>query len=236
MKEITKTYNGFEIKVVIDKGTEYFNSYSACKILNIQNPARAVQAIVDKMNRAGLDGDGIRRTYTIETPDGYHKSEKIVFVNEQGLYELIFNSGTDEAVKFRAWVTGELLPSIRKTGKYDIRDIRGKSAENRNLVTGGWQRQGVSKPWEYGGLTRAEYQELFGNPDIKKSDMDRSQIIALAALESVEALKLDSLPPETLGYRGCETSLKGTAIFIDKVRRQGFLRDEQENLLRSAQA
>ncbi len=41
-------------------------------------------------------------------------------VNESGLYNLIFQSRKPEAKKFRKWVTGEVLPSIRKTGRYDV--------------------------------------------------------------------------------------------------------------------
>ena len=40
------------------------------------------------------------------------------FVNESGLYNLIFRSNKPEAKTFRKWVTGEVLPSIRRTGSY----------------------------------------------------------------------------------------------------------------------
>ena len=44
--------------------------------------------------------------------------QQVVIVTEQILYELIFNSRKQKAVLFRAWVTGEVLPSIRKHGFY----------------------------------------------------------------------------------------------------------------------
>ena len=40
------------------------------------------------------------------------------FVNESGLYNLIFRSNKPEAKTFRKWVTGEVLPAIRRTGSY----------------------------------------------------------------------------------------------------------------------
>ena len=46
------------------------------------------------------------------------KGSKIVIINESGLYSLIFNSKLDAAKEFKRWVTSEVLPSIRKTGKY----------------------------------------------------------------------------------------------------------------------
>jgi prophage antirepressor-like protein len=57
-------------------------------------------------------------------------------VSEQGLYEIIFSSIKPEAIRFRAWVTGEVLPSIRKTGGYQIpRDEWRKITDslNRNI-------------------------------------------------------------------------------------------------------
>lgn len=41
-------------------------------------------------------------------------------VNESGLYNLIFQSRKAEAKVFRKWVTGEVLPTLRKTGRYEL--------------------------------------------------------------------------------------------------------------------
>jgi len=41
-------------------------------------------------------------------------------VNESGLYNLIFQSRKAEAKAFRKWVTSEVLPTIRKTGRYEM--------------------------------------------------------------------------------------------------------------------
>lgn len=40
-------------------------------------------------------------------------------MNESGLYELIIRSDKAEAKRFRKWVTSEVLPAIRKTGRYE---------------------------------------------------------------------------------------------------------------------
>lgn len=44
----------------------------------------------------------------------------MIFINESGLYSLIFNSQLPTAKKFKRWVTSEVLPQIRKTGKYEM--------------------------------------------------------------------------------------------------------------------
>ena len=42
----------------------------------------------------------------------------LTFINESGLYSLIFSSKLPSAKAFKHWVTSEVLPSIRKTGRY----------------------------------------------------------------------------------------------------------------------
>jgi len=47
--------------------------------------------------------------------------QRMSVVSEAGLYELITMSHTEEAKKFKAWLFKEVLVSIRKTGKYELR-------------------------------------------------------------------------------------------------------------------
>ena len=42
-----------------------------------------------------------------------------IFINESGLYSLIFGSRLESARNFKRWVTKDVLPSIQKTGRYD---------------------------------------------------------------------------------------------------------------------
>ncbi len=42
------------------------------------------------------------------------------FLTESGVYKLIFKSRKEEAERFQDWVTDEVLPSIRKTGTYNM--------------------------------------------------------------------------------------------------------------------
>lgn len=41
-------------------------------------------------------------------------------ISESGLYAAIFKSRREEAQRFRRWVTGEVLPAIRRTGRYEL--------------------------------------------------------------------------------------------------------------------
>ena len=50
--------------------------------------------------------------------DGIGRMQETIFINESGVFSLIFSSKLPEAQKFTHWVTSEVLPSIRKTGMY----------------------------------------------------------------------------------------------------------------------
>ena len=52
--------------------------------------------------------------------DSLGRNQNALFVNEDGLYDVILDSRKPEAKQFRKWVTGEVLPAIRKSGGYMI--------------------------------------------------------------------------------------------------------------------
>ncbi len=55
------------------------------------------------------------------------------YVNESGVYALIFNSEKVQAKRFKQWVTSEVLPSIRKTGEYRVVRSGAKRTEAANV-------------------------------------------------------------------------------------------------------
>ena len=61
--------------------------------------------------------------------DSLGREQLANFVNEDGLYDVILDSRKPEAKQFRKWVTGEVLPSIRKTGGYGMYQVPQTFAE-----------------------------------------------------------------------------------------------------------
>ena len=55
---------------------------------------------------------------TTELPDSLGRLQKTVFINESAVYKLAFRSRKPEAERFTDWIAGEVIPQIRKTGKY----------------------------------------------------------------------------------------------------------------------
>lgn len=62
-----------------------------------------------------LDEDE-KGTQIVRTPGG---DQEVSVISESGLYSAILRSRKPEAKRFRKWVTSEVLPAIRKTGRYE---------------------------------------------------------------------------------------------------------------------
>lgn len=67
----------------------------------------------DALKRHVDDGDKLTRRFTDSG-----QSREMYIINESGLYSLILSSKLPGAKKFKRWVTGEVLPSIHKSGGY----------------------------------------------------------------------------------------------------------------------
>lgn len=96
-------------------GLTWFVAADVCKALEIQNPTQALEK---------LDDDE-RSMFNIGRSEIHGGGGNVNIINESGLYILILRSRKameqgSTAWKFRKWVTSEVLPTIRKTGGYQI--------------------------------------------------------------------------------------------------------------------
>lgn len=119
----------------------WFIAKEVATLLGYENTRRAINDLVDILDQKMLShseckelfGQNIQVNETLENADDYRGTEMVPrdntmkinsngmkFINESGLYTLIARSNKPEARKFQRWVTSEVLPSIRKTGSYNI--------------------------------------------------------------------------------------------------------------------
>lgn len=96
-----------EVRVVESNEEPIFCLADLCKILDL-TPKGVRQRLSDE----------VISNYPII--DSLNRRQNALFVNEDGLYDVILDSRKQEAKAFRKWVTGEVLPAIRKTGGYMI--------------------------------------------------------------------------------------------------------------------
>ena len=105
------------MRTMTDKnGEPFFCGKDVCEALGYK---RAYDAIRQHVNH----GDTAKRSITKTVKNQYGESSKtkkveMLFVNESGVYSLVFGSKLESAQRFKHWVTSEVLPAIRKNGGY----------------------------------------------------------------------------------------------------------------------
>lgn len=102
----TIVYQENPVRMQVIDGQPWFVAKDICDILGLENVTRAVTS---------LDIDE-KRDLTTSKPTGGNQTVR--GVNESGMYALIFQSRKPAAREFRKWVTSEVLPSIRRYGRY----------------------------------------------------------------------------------------------------------------------
>ena len=108
MNQLTKVFEGNEVRVVGTPDQPLFVLADVCKVLEIGNPSDVKRRLEDGVDSIEVISDSVGR------------SRNTVVINEDGLYDVILDSRKPQAKRFRKWVTGEVLPSIRKDGGYMI--------------------------------------------------------------------------------------------------------------------
>lgn len=150
-------YPGTELELghIIHEGEPWFIASDVCEILEIKNPWDATSKI-----------DEEDKLTSVVSRSG--QGREMTFVNESGVYELVFLSRKPEAKAFRKWVTKEVLPQIRKTGMYlgrteeldvinaakkELREIYNRLGQNEDyvrmhelkFVIGNWEKKQKSR-------------------------------------------------------------------------------------------
>ena len=93
-----------------EKGEVLFVGKDVATALGYSNTRDAMRKHVDEEDKTTV---AIRDT-------GSNYKSKAVFINESGLYALILSSKLEQAKAFKRWVTSEVLPAIRRTGRYEL--------------------------------------------------------------------------------------------------------------------
>lgn len=115
---VSFNYQQSAVRVVMRDGEPWFVAKDVCDVLGYSNSRMALERLDD-------DEKGVSTIYTHGGP------QEMSVVNEPGLYSLILTSRKPEARQFKRWVTHEVLPSIRKTGKYESETLKAKNADKR---------------------------------------------------------------------------------------------------------
>lgn len=99
-----------EVRTVTIDGEPMFCLADICKALELSQPSK----VKERLNQKGVN------SIPTLTNGG---TQNLLYVNESNLYKTIFQSRKESAERFTDWVTSEVLPSIRKTGQYQMPNL-----------------------------------------------------------------------------------------------------------------
>ncbi|HDA6712818.1 TPA: ORF6C domain-containing protein [Staphylococcus aureus] len=109
MQELqTFNFEELPVRTLEVDGEPYFIGKDVADILGYANGRDALSKHVDAEDKL---------TSQIATAG---QNRNVTIINESGLYSLIFSSKLENAKRFKRWVTSEVLPTLRKTGGYQV--------------------------------------------------------------------------------------------------------------------
>lgn len=199
--ELIKAFEGRNVRMVTIKGEPWFVAKDVSDVLGYYGTERMLRRVDDEdrklMPHFGESG----------------QSREMVVINESGLYTAIIGSKKPEAKRFKRWVTSEVLPAIRKTGKYEIApDVRKRTKEVRNHFTDTLNQHGVNAPIQYIKITGTMKKNagIIGNKP--KDEMTKLELMAIEAAEVLASINM--IVANANGYDEVKPICQGAAKAI----------------------
>lgn len=155
-----------------------FIALDVCNALGYKRARDAVAQHVDPEDLIKVE---------IDTAGG---KQTVNCVNESGLYALIFGSKLESAKRFKRWVTSEVLPAIRRTGRYEAPKPEYITVEHRWAIQKAVGRKARGQSVHYQTVYRAlkDHFKVEKYTHILEADFD-------AAIDFIESLLPMELPP-----------------------------------------
>lgn len=112
-----------QVRTLLINDEPWFVGKDVAQILGYSNPRDALSKHVDDEDKNSV---AIR--------DGNKGNPNQTVINESGVYALVFSSKLPSAIRFKRWVTSEVLPQIRKTGSYASPQLTGEELMAKALI------------------------------------------------------------------------------------------------------
>lgn len=126
---ISFNYNTNVIRTqVTDDGEPLFCLADICKVLGVSDPSNTVRQVKEEFGCPVLN--------TGHVTDSLGRDQEASFITEPQLYFVLMRSRAENARPFRQWVVNDVLPSIRKTGKYEAPKSEPKDYKLADLMEG----------------------------------------------------------------------------------------------------
>ena len=115
-------FESHEVRSLLINGEPWFVGKDVADVLGYQNASRDINRHVDEEDKQNYQNG------TFDSPRG------MTIINESGLYSLVLSSKLPSAKKFKRWVTSEVLPTLRKTGQYQVKELSGQELMAKALI------------------------------------------------------------------------------------------------------
>lgn len=197
-----------QIRTVFMDGEPWMVGKDVARALGYKEPTKAAREKVDAEDR------GVSK---IDTPSGI---QEMTIINESGLYSLVLSSKLPGARKFRRWVTSEVLPSIRKTGGYNLpKDF---PSALRALADTEEQRLALLAENERQRQAIADFEPIRNYVDTILSCEGAMAVSQIAADYHISAIKLNRILHEA----GLQYRVNGQWILYQQHAGKGYTESE----------
>lgn len=115
-------FENHEVRSLLISNEPWFVGKDVADVLGYADTNQAIRKHVDNEDR-------LTRRF-----DGTGQSRDMTIINESGLYSLVLSSKLPSAKKFKRWVTSEVLPALRKTGQYQVKELSGQELMAKALI------------------------------------------------------------------------------------------------------
>lgn len=115
-------FENHEVRSLLINSEPWFVGKDVAEVLGYERADNAIRNHIDKEDKLmhQISASGQKRNMTI--------------INESGLYCLVLSSKLPSAKKFKRWVTSEVLPALRKTGQYQVKELSGQELMAKALI------------------------------------------------------------------------------------------------------
>lgn len=108
------SYNGNKFTIIFDiHGDPWFKAKDVAEAVGYVDTDQAVRNNVNAEDKCNYE--------FFSNPVSIRVHPKAIFINECGVYALIFTSFDESAKSFKRWITHDVLPTLRKSGEYKLR-------------------------------------------------------------------------------------------------------------------
>ena len=207
MNALSFSFENTAVRTLGTPENPLFVALDVCNALQHSNPWKAIKDL--------CDAEDVSKQ---ELVDVKGRKQTVNCVNESGLYALIFGSKLESAKRFKRWVTSEVLPAIRKQGRYECPLATITPAQQHQL------REAVAKRAK---VVSAHYQTIYRSLYARYQVPRYTEILAKDFDDAIEFVRTVDIrvpesrqptDPEELPGKSTERPLYVSSLVMERLQ------------------